>query len=122
MYSYYDKAPSRAQLRYLKNLGYVHSPPDSMAEASAAIDEMLASGSSAAAHREILKERQEREGLFGPDDSDDPADFVNSHPSTSRRKNEPSFFVLILLAPVMLFAHFAAAVFWSISRIIAFVG
>src|SRR5260221_6916984 len=53
--------PSRAQLRYLKNLGYDGPPPLSKGEASAAIDEMLSSKDPGAAQRAIVDERRQAE-------------------------------------------------------------
>jgi hypothetical protein len=50
--------PSRAQLRYLKNLGYTGKRPRTKGQASAAIDEMKRSGDSDKAEKAIKKERE----------------------------------------------------------------
>jgi hypothetical protein len=123
MVAWYDSEPSRAQLRYLKNLGYVEPVPESMAEASAAIDEMLDSGDSAAAYREILAERQERQALFGGKSSgDDQPFFLPDDPPRYARQRRPSLIVTLVAAPFIAFAYSAAAIFWLLSRVIAGAG
>jgi hypothetical protein len=52
-------SPSRAQLHYLKNLGYTGPAPVTSLEASVAIDALKAGGNSDAAYRAILNERRE---------------------------------------------------------------
>lgn len=112
MIPWYDKPPSRAQLRYLKNLGYIEPAPLSMAEASAAIAEMLLTADTAAAYRQILAERHERETLF---------DKFENHVGY-RARHRSSKIVWLLAAPVVAIGNLAAALFWLTSRLIAFAG
>ncbi len=51
--------PSAKQIGFLKKLGYDGDPPQTIREASAAIDEMLSSGDSAKAQRAIVRARKE---------------------------------------------------------------
>src|SRR5690242_13364123 len=107
MIAWYDKPASRAQIRYLKNLGYIEPQPESMAEASAAIDEMLDSGDTERAWREILAERPERATLFeGTGDS-----------SPKRRRGTP-----IVALPFIIIGSVFAAFFWLLSHLIGAVG
>jgi hypothetical protein len=55
------RPPSKKQLGYLKGLGYKGEPPETMGEASAAIEEMLESGDSKKAERAIDRMRREEE-------------------------------------------------------------
>jgi hypothetical protein len=83
-----------------------------MAEASAAIDEMLRSNDTAAAYREILVERRERESLF--------AGFESELVYLAGRGR--SVIVQILTSPFVVIGNLAAVLFWLLSRLIASMG
>ncbi len=107
-------------MRYLANLGYDGESPLSMAEASAALDEMLSSGDSSEAHRQILAERRERSVLF----SDGQGAGGSRH--LARTPNyllAPLYMVADLAgATLWTFNGLAAGTFWMLSRIIGAVG
>jgi hypothetical protein len=81
--------------------------PESMAEASAAISEILESSDPARAYHEILEERRERALLFDGD-------------SKVRIRGGQSYSAIGCI--FSLFAFLIAAVFWCISRLIAAIG
>jgi len=90
MVAWYDNVPSRAQLQYLKNLGYAGKSPQAQAEASAAIEEMLSSGSTAATWEAILEERRERAEFFGDHREYDFDDFDDFDDDERPRRARPS--------------------------------